>query len=180
MSCQLTIAKIETINQFYGATFLPPSADNSMLCQQNYQIVKDYLTGGGDWATFVQQQNMGECEEIAKEVGRVFGLPVCFGVLKVDHEFWIDHTLDDDYNPDDPDYEMPVDEEPTKELWHYWNLSPTGQILDFAKGTVRDLIDNLDLDSPFPDTNSRYELESVDEQYQTDYLSNLMKMTKKK
>lgn len=126
------------------------------LRKNNYAIIREYLSDG-DWETFVQQQTMGDCEAIARKVGERFGLAVCFGVLDVDHAFLVDHTLDDDY---DPDADAPEDEVLTTEVWHYWNETPDGRILDFAKGTVKDLMDGIDLSNPLPDRESRYHLEN--------------------
>jgi len=100
--------------------------------------VKKYLSSDyNNWKEFVDSQEMGDCQGIAHDIARRFGLKRVFGEIDVDEPY-----IDDD------------GEEQNK-VTHHW-IEMNGDIYDFAKGSLSDYVEFMDKYDPEVDDESVY------------------------
>ena len=104
--------------------------------------VKNYLIesrGSDGWKNFVDGQELGDCQFIAKWVSEEFPeIKHVFGHILLDKNIYIQE-----------------DDEETDQLTHHWN-EYRGEIVEFSKGTLQHVIKFENLYSVECEDESRY------------------------
>lgn len=109
------------------------------------------------WDDFINDQQMGDCQGISTTVSSLFGYPHVVGYFHFPSKVTV-------YDREEGrSYE-------TNKIIHHWNLLPDGRFVDFSKGTLREVNEELESngdslylkkDSIFVDDCSSYEFQRI-------------------
>lgn len=130
MGCGKTMEAVNQKGQESGDTCPPISAPHGMSpCQYAMCLQLAEENGCDSWEEFIDSQTMGDCQQIAADVERLFGFRRVFGEIECDDAVW---------SREDGEY--------LQTATHHWNMDCTGNILDFSKGTLRGRISDYEGD----------------------------------